>query len=551
MSDLAHRRFRAPQEDDAALVDPPLKRVSEVFKANRSRASSRDYELQGLSLDQLTEAARGELLAKALDYTGAYHDVGFAKGVPSTAGFVLSGHQPELFHPGVWFKNFLLSSIAERVGGVAINLIGDSDTVRSTAIRVPVKHGDQAIVESVAFDAPDEAVPFEERPILDRPLFESFAERALATYQSGGPASPERDCLLVEPVWKAAKRLAADKRDRARLGLVLAQARHQLEAHLGLETLEISLSSVAQTSTFRWFVVHLLAQLPRLRKVYNAALAEYRLVNRIRSSTHPVPALAADDDWLEAPLLVWTKNDPRRRHVFARQQGDVLVLTDRQNVRLILPVSASGSAEKAVDALAAAEARGIKLRPRALVTTMYARLVLSDLFIHGIGGAKYDELTDLIIRRFFGIEPPTYVTATATFRLPIDRPAVSEDDARAISRRIRDSRYHPETLLAQRLVASDARLRGQLEGLAAEKREYLAKHDLRRCPPEVFDQLDKLNRAMHALLQPVDAHLRADHARITERHKQSQLLGSREFSFVLFPAEKLAARLLDLSKHSS
>ena len=84
------------------------------------------------------------------------------------------------------------------------------------------------------------------------------------------------------------------------------------------------------------------------------------------------------------------------------------------------------------------ETRGIKVRPRALITTMYARLVLSDLFIRGIGGAKYDELTDLIIRRFFGIEPPAYITATATFRLPIERPSVSLNDVQQSAQRLRE-----------------------------------------------------------------------------------------------------------------
>ena len=56
---------------------------------------------------------------------------------------------------------------------------------------------------------------------------------------------------------------------------------------------------------------------------------------------------------------------------------------------------------------------------------------------------------------------------------------------------------------------------------------------------------------MHDLLRPVEAQLRAEHAQLVEQLKQSQLLGSREFSFVLFPAEILPARLLDLSKASS
>src|SRR5207248_7394239 len=120
---------------------------------------------------------------------------------------------------------------------------------------------------------------------------------------------------------------------------------------------------------------------------------------------------------------------------------------DRENISLQIPADDSAAFRNAL------LTSGIKLRPRALITTMYARLVLSDLFIHGIGGAKYDELTDLIIRRFFSIEPPGYITATATFRLPIDRPNVSLDDLRRSVQRLRDLRYRPESFL------SDARIR--------------------------------------------------------------------------------------------
>ena len=58
-------------------------------------------------------------------------------------------------------------------------------------------------------------------------------------------------------------------------------------------------------------------------------------------------------------------------------------------------------------------ARGVRLRTRALTTTMFARYLLGDLFIHGIGGAKYDELGDEIARGFFGIEPPGVSDALA------------------------------------------------------------------------------------------------------------------------------------------
>ena len=45
---------------------------------------------------------------------------------------------------------------------------------------------------------------------------------------------------------------------------------------------------------------------------------------------------------------------------------------------------------------------------------MFARLAVADLFIHGIGGAKYDELTDAIGERFFGIQLRPYMVVSGT-----------------------------------------------------------------------------------------------------------------------------------------
>jgi hypothetical protein len=194
------------------------------------------------------------------------------------------------------------------------------------------------------------------------------------------------------------------------------------------------------------------------------------------------------------------------------------------------------------------ESTSEKLRPRALITTMYARLVLSDLFIHGIGGAKYDELTDEIIRRFFGIEPPGYLTATATFRLPIDRPQVTIEDVRECVQRIRDVRFRSESFVGDPLLAHEPQIAEQLQSLAAEKRDYVRTHTLRRGTEEAFRGVDRINREMHELLRPVEQKLRREHARLVEDARRTRLLGSREFSFVLFPEEYLVPRLLALAE---
>ena len=49
----------------------------------------------------------------------------------------MAGHQPELFHPGVWVKNFALTGVAGRIGAIPFNLVVDNDAVKSTSIHFP------------------------------------------------------------------------------------------------------------------------------------------------------------------------------------------------------------------------------------------------------------------------------------------------------------------------------------------------------------------------------------------------------------------------------
>ena len=51
---------------------------------------------------------------------------------------VMGGHQPDLFHPGVWLKNFVLYAYAQTVGGTAINLVVDTDRCTRWSVGVPV-----------------------------------------------------------------------------------------------------------------------------------------------------------------------------------------------------------------------------------------------------------------------------------------------------------------------------------------------------------------------------------------------------------------------------
>ena len=119
-----------------AVIDPPLAESGGVLAANRAARSEYCYDFHGRCLSQLAVEARAELLAEARAWTAGYRDL---PPLPDDAAapLLMAGHQPQLFHPGVWFKNFALDALARRHGGLGVNLVVDNDTMKSSPSGCP------------------------------------------------------------------------------------------------------------------------------------------------------------------------------------------------------------------------------------------------------------------------------------------------------------------------------------------------------------------------------------------------------------------------------
>src|SRR5687768_2914454 len=99
---VEYRRLRAPRDNRTVWADPPLAAAGEVVAENVRRRAGYDCDLQGRSLAELSQRARGELVRAAVEYTSSYRDVRVNFGARRV---FLAGHQPQFFHPGVWIKN--------------------------------------------------------------------------------------------------------------------------------------------------------------------------------------------------------------------------------------------------------------------------------------------------------------------------------------------------------------------------------------------------------------------------------------------------------------
>jgi hypothetical protein len=540
----AHR-LRAPSSDGALLAEPPLAEAGARLATSAARLARWEHDFQGRSASRLRAIARQQIFEQARRYLGSF-DIALPDRLDPGAPLVVTGHQAELFHPGVWIKNFAAAAIARAEGGTALNLVVDDDILKSSSIRVPQPTGGNGRlrVRRVEFDEWAGEVPFEELKVRDESLFATFAERVHGVL---GGAVPDP---VIDDFWPRAVAL----RDRTdRLGLRFALARRALEGSWGIHNLEVPLSTLCDTEAFHWFAAHLLAQLPRFQQIHNEALARYRRLYKIRSTHHPVPALGVDGEWREAPFWVWRAGPhppsghplpggegmPRRRPLLVRQLSRSMQLRawgdDAPFIEL--PLGPDREACCAVEQLQRLPARRVRLRTRALTTTMFARYVLGDLFIHGIGGAKYDELGDAIAGAFFGIEPPPYLALSLTLWLDLGTDPASPERLAAIERRLRDLTYNPDRNLRPAEPPSPT-----AQAAFDAKREAIARTPATRSERlSRFREIRRCNEALQQIVAPQRDALVQERTRLLAGLHRNALAHHREYAFVLHSEAHLRA----------
>ena len=517
-----------PRVHGSILCIPAWGETSELVGFNRAALAGSQLDVQGMSLTGLRNWTRTTLLDEAARYTSSLLGSEVSSG-PSES-LIVTGHQPELFHAGVWAKNFAAAGLARLHRGVALNLIVDNDTLDSTRLRVPVGPPSAPQIERIPMDADRQAQPWEDATIVDRASFREFGARVSKLLRENWSYEP-----LLARCWSAAVRHSEVS---YRLCDVLTAARVASEREHGLTNLELPMSRVCETEPFRWFTAHLLAHLPRVHSHYNAAVHQYRLAHRLRNHTHPVPDLETRDGWLEAPFWLWRAGDLQRDRPFVRRIGSEIELRDGREVLARWTQTETGSAETTVAVMEQLSQRGIRFRTRALTTTLFARLCLADLFIHGIGGAKYDDITDRLFEQLFNMTAPRFATVSATFHLPLGGSSLASGlDERRVGRHLRDLRYNPDRHIAAAPGSTEA-------ALMEEKRELLAALGPRRPTALETQRLAQINAALATATTSIEQQWQSERDAIRRCRAADSIRQDREFAWCLHPCDELPQKLL-------
>jgi hypothetical protein len=187
---------------------------------------------------------------------------------------------------------------------------------------------------------------------------------------------------------------------------------------------------------------------------------------------------------------------------------------------------------------------------------LFARLLLGDLFIHGIGGAKYDEITDRLITRFFQLPAPAYLTLSSTAWLPFAAPFSDiKDDACRLRRLIRDTAQNPQRYIADISSIDVAQLIARRNTLLAEARirattasPNQTRHSERRLGFARHQELRTIRKQLGNLTATQRTQWEQALAEVEQRLAANRLLKSREFSFCLYPLERVRRMVAELQQ---
>jgi len=496
-------RYKTPAGDGEVVVIPEPEALPDLARANAELRASYDFRILDVPAATLAAQAREEFLGPARRYT---ESLGVAPCDNGAGMIVATGHQPEFAHPGIWLKNHLAARAADRLGGTGLNFIVDNDAVDLSRIRTPALEEGELRVRDVPFIEcpPDTAAEEVAAP-------EGAADALAEAARLAGPALGET---------LAGEFAAAAEPDHA-LASFVSRPRRRIEETFGVHNLELPVSSLAGTGAFRAYCAHIIANAGRFAEVCNRTLDRHRAEHGISNPVEPSPNLRIEPGRVELPFWVWRPGEARRPlAVVIDGEARVLYCGSDQAARF------SGD-EPAAGALGRASLR-FRIRPRALAMTMFFRLFCCDLFIHGMGGARYEPVNDGVIREFFGVEPPRWAAASATLRVkPATPPPQADTDE--LRQRVHRMKTTPERFVGEFIPAdaeaSDlARRRAELLDLSG-----LSKRERRRA----FDESKRIAARLQERLAPHILAAEKKLGRAEERRGLREAIEDRGFPFFL------------------
>jgi len=405
----------------------------------------------------------------------------------------VTGHQPEIFHPGILFKDLILYKLSISHYAFPLHIIVDTDIFEFNYIYPQIDNNN---LKYSRFDyQQDKLYMFEEVNYgKEAELIKILNEQEIILKE-----------ILSESVYKFAfeyinkiKNLINDKEKFHNISNII---RNNFLITKDINIPTIKLSEFIKLDSFRYFVEIISIRNSEFIEKHNISLKNYRELHKIKNHAQPIP------DMLENELPFWELNN---------ENGN------RKHAKIPFNLNAIYS-------------------PRAITNTMFIRIFLSDLFIHGRGGARYEAISDNIIENFFEFKSSPYFIASATLHLDNNTKFktlnLSLNELNVI---LRDLNYSPEKFIesSDKLKIEKSKLQERFKDQNEDKK-YLNQ------------EIQKINNIIKEKIRDKIEYYKKLKENYNLYHNNKESLENREYPFFYYNMNELISEVDKLSQLKS
>ena len=406
---------------------------------------------------------------------------------PPAARLIATGHQAQLWHPGILAIDIALDLAAKRLGTQRLHLIVDQDANEAWRLEAPFVDGDELKVKAALLADQKPGVPTGYQP----PAEESQLQKRL------DGLDPPLTGLLNQALGD----LPGCESLAEQIAVVLARLKKPYAGDLPV----MMVSDLAGLPAYESVVSRMLDDAHRCATIYNHQVADHP-----RAGMTP---MVVGRELVELPLWAVCWNQPRRRvFVDLADSMPICVYDDGEPI----------------------DREAVTLLPRALLLTAVMRGYLCDLFIHGTGGLVYDKVTEAWWRDWAGEELAPMAAVTADVFLDLRAPIA---DPAALRRAIWRMHHLPHNL--DRVLGLDGeavrRKRELIEHMDDDRGQARGRARRRAA----FDELHQINSGLAEQNPEALASAQRCLSRARAGVKNTRVASRRDWCFALYPPDSL------------
>lgn len=432
------------------------------------------------------------LINAAKQYTADILEINLNKTIPNSKnGLVITGHQANWHSCGVWLKTVLASTLAKFKTATAIQIIVDHD-IYNTSLTVPVKIDTSLSKKIFKMDRSSPLLPVEFRKLN---IDDSMHNTIKRHHDFSVLADLIDDNFFLNDNIKPAD--------------YITRYQALINQRLGLNVLYLPTSRLSELPAFLEYLDGTINRREEFAQMYNNAFEKIGLsgIKKLEIGKY-------------TELPFWVIKD--------RQRDTLKIKTQASNVIYFK------NNEYHIKGLNDCRFR---FRPKAVALTLFLRQHASDMFIHGIGGAKYEKMVDELIVNFYNQKPKSYTVASMTKYLFETENEKIYSNPKNLDQQIRKIKFNPENYLPLNKSISQLVLVDKKNKLKEKlKTDQITLEDKRK----IHHGISNINKHLLRSLDHKIERLYENKKLIETRKKQQEILYNRNYFFGFFSRYSLS-----------